>query len=146
MMRSLIAIAALVASVSASAGELDGSTLICRMGTPASIGMENTSGTEFRDGRAIGWWMPRGSVPIKQFDVGEYSVSTDQVRWPPGDGLSDVILDRETLLLGEESTRDSQWGPKGTMIWTMQCEWVESLDILKRTVEHEQTPLSRPVR
>ena len=29
-------------------------------------------------------------------------------------------------------------GPKGTMIWNMQCEWVESLDILKATVEAEQ--------
>ena len=133
-LKLITAVAALVASAFASAGELDGSTLICRDGT------RNTVGTEFRDGHAIAWWMPKGSIPLKQYYQGEYSVSTDQVRWPPSDDYrkSDVILDRETLRLGGENQVDNSMGPKGTMIWNMQCEWVESLDILKATVEAEQ--------
>ena len=135
-MKLWIAIAALVASVSASAGELDGSNLICRMGAA------NTSGTEFRDGHVIAWWIdPNGSErELKPYDGGEYSISTDQIRWPPLDewGRGDVIVDRETLRLGGENQRDNSMGPKGTLIWIAQCEWVESLDILKATVEAEQ--------
>lgn len=142
-LKPFAAVAALVASGSASAGELDGSHLICRMGTA------NTTGTEFKDGRVIAWWIdPNGSErELKQYDGGEYSVSSDQIRWPPLDdwSKSDVIVDREALRLGGENQVDNSMGPKGTMIWDSQCEWVESLDILKATVEAEQTPLIAPV-
>jgi hypothetical protein len=128
-LKLITAVAAMVASVSTIAGELDGSGLICRIGTQHIIGWE------FRDGHAISWWINPKDLArrLEQYDMGEYSVSTDQVRWPP-----EWILDRETFRLGGENQVDNSMGPKGTMIWFHQCEVAESLDILRATVEAEE--------
>ena len=129
MKRSLIAIAALLASVSASGGELDGTGLICHSGTKPVLGWE------FQDGRAIGMYVEKmgafdPKAEVVRGDIGEYVTSTDQVRWPPM-----WILDRETLRLGGENQRDNSMGPKGTMMWILQCEVATSLDIVRATLE-----------
>ena len=97
-MRSLIAIAALLASVSVSAGELDGKGLKCikRSDDP------HTLFAEFRRGNVEEWFVRvEGYTAVLSDEAswnGEpYELSPTKIEWPTIGGTHE--LDRSTLLL-----------------------------------------------
>ena len=110
-MRTLIAIAALVASVSAGAGELDGKAIICKIErdrgwevrSPAS-GNEY-SGYKFIDGYARAEWLTAKGDEMeirsqRKEDLDRYRVVPGKVYWGTnGNGQTLHELDRQTLTL-----------------------------------------------
>ena len=107
----LIAIAALVASVSTSAGELDGKRIIC----PGQFGAK---GFEFVDGRVIGTAIQQvahDKVDLINMEFGtedrhNYKLTTGNVYW------GSWRLNRKTLVLDFVSREGEVWPG------SLQCE------------------------
>ena len=92
MMRSLIAIAALVASASTSAGELDGKHLVCT----SKYG--NVTGIEFTGGKAIRRYIVSNTAArIGGQPPAKYRTSTTEVRWDDDDRPHYYAVNRKTL-------------------------------------------------
>ena len=110
-MRSLIAVAALLASVSANAGELDGKQIIC----PGEFGAK---GFEFVDGRVIGTAVQlvaydKAGLINMEFgteDRHNYKLTTGNVYW------GSWRLNRKTLVLDFVSREGEVWPG------SLQCE------------------------
>ena len=98
-MRLLIAIAALVASVSASAGELDGKGIKCVL-----VDWIDPILVSFQDGVATHFVLSMGGtkavIEVDKFGGGEYTVSPSKVEWPHSLSDDGLVLDRTTLMLG----------------------------------------------
>ena len=98
-MRSLIAIAALLASVSVSAGELDGKGIKC-----ALVDWIDPILVSFQDGVATHFVLSMGDtkavIEVDKFGGGEYTVSPSKVEWPHSLTDDGLVLDRTTLMLG----------------------------------------------
>ena len=98
-MRSLIAIAALLASVSVSAGELDGKGIKC-----ALVDWIDPILVSFQDGGATHFVLSMGGtkavIEVDKFGGGEYTVSPSKVEWPYSLSDDGLVLDRTTLMLG----------------------------------------------
>ena len=131
-MRSLIAIAALVASVSASAGELDGKAIFCER-----PGYDRPNIVEFRDGNTVSWSIGvEGTQAVVKEYVGHapsanYKVSPTAITWDSV-AVFENRLDLETLEL--VTTLYSEGKPHDSpTIW--QCEVVSSLDNLQKMLE-----------
>ena len=129
MTRSLIAVAALVASVSVSAGELDGKGLICKPDEEST-----PFGFEFSDGRAIGWSVERhefeSKAVIEEFGSGkEYRTTPTRAFWWEIGHQEVYQLDRKTLRL--------RWVPGAMELEAKeyQCEVAASLDSFRATLE-----------
>ena len=98
-MRSLIAIAAVVASFSASAGDLDGKGIKCVLVDwidPILVSFQDGVATHFvlsmRDTKAL--------IEVDTFGGGEYTVFPSKVEWPHSLSDDGMVLDRTTLMLG----------------------------------------------
>ena len=98
-MRSLIAIAALVASVSVRAGGLDGKGIKCVL-----VDWIDPILVSFQDGVATHFVLSmRGTkalIEVDKFGGGEYTVSPSKVEWPHSLSDDGMVLDRTTLMLG----------------------------------------------
>ena len=122
-MKLLIAIAALLASVSASAGELDGKGIICH--PEKSI-----------TGQPTWYWFTGGSVVESDIEVngteakvirpelGEYWTNPTTVRW--GSRTLRYELDRRTLV-HKVVMRDEE-------MWISQCEVAESYEAYTNSI------------
>lgn len=131
-MRLLIAIAALLASVLASAGELDGKAITCerpRYDRPKIV--------EFRDGGIVGWdiRVEDTQAIVAESDYRKYPDSDYEVS-PTGITWTTIVvfrnrLDRETLEL--VSTMASDEAGDSPTVW--QCEVIASLDDLQKMLE-----------
>lgn len=123
-LKLLTAVAALVASVPASAGELDGRALICIPDfEPRPIGFE------FRDGRAIGWNVVsiESKAVIEEFGPGEkYETTSTSADWW---GL-DWYLDRKTLRLNYIFR-----SKESPAVYKYQCDVAASLNSFRETLE-----------
>ena len=121
---SLIAIAALVASVSASAGELDGKGIICHSEKSVT-------------GEPEWYWFAQGRVTqsnlgtngtkaeVLALDLGEYGTEPTMVRWR-SDSMQHK-LDRRTLI-----HRASSYGEE---YWVSQCEVAESWEVMRESIQ-----------
>ena len=134
----LIAIAALVVSTSASAGELDGSQYICKVwqgwGHPT---MQIVWSPSFRDGRVnLSTIMPPrpGKEPELQVFTGEpgseYSVAGDVV------SFAYYFFNRKTLQIGQEN-KSPHSESYGEISWFMPCKEMASLDSANAAMEEE---------
>jgi hypothetical protein len=126
MRRLWIAIAALLASVASSAGELDGKALICKRSTDSSTQTYLTY-WEFKDGTAIGAQIIRQGSKAVALEFGEtitskrYVTGPTEAMWWGGR----YLLNRATLALE---------------FWDVeyQCELATSLDSFRATLEAER--------
>jgi hypothetical protein len=115
MIRSLIAIAALMASVSVSAGELDGKAIICKSETSLPQGIE------FFDGKAMVWFIVSGTkVNLANQDASEYRTTPTRVTWSKVGSDLGYEIDRKTLAYSHMNFRS------GTTYWTTSCEVAKS--------------------
>ena len=125
MMRSLLAIAALVASVSVSAGELDGKGIECVRPThpaPILVSFQDGVATEFKI-------YVRGTEAVleeSKLSGGDYTVFSTKVEYPTLIG-DDMVLDRATLILGIRND--------GKLITQWQCEVYTSLTDFEAMME-----------
>ena len=98
-MRLLIAIAALVASVSASAGELDGKGIKCVL-----VDWIDPILVSFQDGVATHFVLSMGGtkavIEVDIFGGGEFTVSPSKFELPHSLSDDGLVLDRTTLMLG----------------------------------------------
>ena len=135
MIRSLIAIATLVASVSASAGELDGKALLCQRDDYPAM---SPYGFEFRDGKLHKHWVitrdgGTRAVVVIQDDI-PYTAKLSTVEW------DEVFsLDRKTLTL------TSGYDFKGEPYWTASCEISPSVGAMKQAMEMDRQDLQRQI-
>jgi hypothetical protein len=93
-MRTLIAIASLVASVSASAGELDGKNLVCTSDYDGVVGIE------FTGGKAIRRFITGTTgtvVSLHSETPSEYLALNSEVRWDNYNRQDYYAVDRKTL-------------------------------------------------
>lgn len=116
-MRSLIAIAALVASVSASAGELDGKALTCKSENP----FIKPEWIVFDEGEVFVWVIRRRGTTAEAeiWDRHEYTASIREITW--GRYSQSRRLDRATLKL-------VQMNDDYEVTRTFQCEIPESIE------------------
>ena len=129
VMRSLIATAALLASVSASAGELDGKAILCLRSDAPEL---SPYGYEFRDGKIFTHrviTVDNGKKAQVTDYSSEYTAAVDTVFW--NDDFNK--LDRKTLMLTVygKMTLD--------VLFTRQCEVSDSVGAMKQVIEtHRQ--------
>ena len=123
MVRSVVAVAALLASVSASAGELDGKGLICEREKQAAGEMV---WFKFEERQAVMYWLETmgTKAQVTHHSMGAYALSPTKVIW--GDSVKHE-LDRQTLIF--ESYR------LGMLSWRAQCEVTESVEAVKDSIE-----------
>ena len=153
MMRSPIAIAALVASVSASAGELDGKAISC------DNGRQNL---EFRGGRVVSWYVWGGGGILGDARIVEddeppaYYALTNTVIWssyiaagellsrdgePSLASTTGYTLDRKTLALEvKEEKSDGK-----IREWIHQCEVYSSMTDFKAMLEAYRAETQRRI-
>ena len=124
MMRSLIAIAALVVSVLVSAGELDGKGIICHSEKSVT-------------GEPEWYWFAQGRVTqtnlgtngttaeVLALDLGEYRTEPTMVRW--GSHSLQHELDRRTLI--------HRTSGRGEAYWVAKCEVAESWEVMGKSIQ-----------
>jgi hypothetical protein len=124
-LKLITAVAALMASVSASAGQLDGKALECMRPThpaPILVSFQDGVATEFRI------WK-KGTEALIEKDVfsgGEYRVSPTKVEYPTTMGDA-MVLDRVTLILGIRND--------GKLVTKWQCEVYTSFSDFEAMME-----------
>jgi len=131
-LKLITAVAALVASAFASAGELDGKGYICEAGYGSQ---KHVWSPWFRDGHVfVSAINPpaRGEEPVLQVaTVGwEYSAVGELV------SFDRYFLNRKTLRIGQEN-RSPHSASYGDISWSHQCEEAASLDSFRATMERE---------
>lgn len=126
-LKILTAIAALLASVSAFTGELDGKAIICM---PEKTTTGEPEWYEFKDGEAIQFNLgTRGTTAkVLRMSHGEYEAEPTIVTW--GETSITHRLDRVTL----EHTMSSSIKGDG-FVWRTQCEVAESLEAFTGSIE-----------
>jgi hypothetical protein len=138
-MKSLTAIAALVASVSASAGELDGKALLCLEKNPEA----SLSGYFFRDGKVFYSVLQKGEelgdVVVNEWEMADsYHVGIDTVRWQkyPDRPKWETVLDRKTLEI------KYTWG---STVQEWICEVAESMEAYHQTLEAQRVAVEKRI-
>ena len=125
----LIAIAALVASVSISAGELDGKALICEDDATPN---PSKSGFAFREGKVFYSLLQRGDnyeVVINEWELADsYQTDIDKITWRQSTD-SVTTLDRKTLKI------DFEWGE---MSQAWECEIAASMEAYEQALEESR--------
>ena len=137
MFRSVITAAALAASVSADAGEVDGKALLCE---DLTYGKASLSGFYFQEGKVFRSMVQRGraagDVVVGEWEMTDaYDTNIDTVRWEPTT-LHSAVLDRKTLSM-KTYTWDSytkQW----SVAQEWACELAESMDAYHQALEAER--------
>ena len=139
-MRSLIAIAALLASVSASAAELDGKAILCQRDDYAGL---PPYGYEFRDGKVYPHYVStidggtRAIVATGEgvVDPYVYTAKVDVVEWDVGS----YVLDRKTLAISKSSLLDM------AVLFTLTCELSPSVGAMKQAMEMHRQDKQRQI-
>ena len=133
-MRSLIAIAALVASVSAIAGELDGKALTCQSTNKMVASMYGRYGVEFQDGKATHIWVKKDGtkVVLERYDTVAYIAYPTTAKWALESGWV-YTLDRKTLILDYRKPRDDSESPG-----KFECEAYSSIDSMMAELESDR--------
>ena len=145
-MRSLIAVATLVASVSASAGELDGKAISCDR-----AGLGDPVMWEFRDGRPVQWsveiediFAVIGEEPAPYYSP-EYKVSPTAITWERV--MFSARLDRATLELFVSTPGDIEVDPPPAVY---QCEVYTSLsdfkEMMRELVAQKQAEIDEQMK
>ena len=135
-MKALIAIAALLASVAVSAGELDGKALICRDISPNG----GLNGYYFQDGKVFYSVLQRGEtltdVVVNDWNVADsYEVTIDTIEWSQSTD-SHTVVDRKTLNI------KFTWG-SSKQEWN--CELAESMDGYHQALEAERVKVEKRI-
>ena len=141
-MRSLIAIAALVASVSANAGSLDGKAIICDRGEE-SDSLASKFGFAFNESEVFQYDISlrhlNPEVKIIVFSPHEYAEYLDSVRWGHPYGTQSWELDRKTLALTEKLRDESlEFACKALPSWEALNEIMESVRADEQSKNDEQ--------
>ena len=127
-MRALVAMLMLLASVSASAGEIDGTAVLCKR-----LGVERLVMYEFRDDVPVRWQVDVDSdkAVVRErdsvFEADEYEISPALVTWT--DPIGTKQLNRVTLQLSMTT------GEEGASERVFQCELFSSLEDFQRQLE-----------
>ena len=131
MRRLIIAIAALVASVSASAGELDGKAMICERTERGAAEIHGPYGVSFRDGEATPYYLEQFETTLLP-TAGKatyYLAEPTTVKW--GKAPNIFTLNRKTLSL-------SAYNSMYDTVVHWQCEVLASWDAMIQALDVER--------
>ena len=134
MFRSVISVAALAASVSAGAGEIDGKALLCKDTRDSNASL---TGFYFREGKVYRSWLRQGGdigdVVVNVRGIAEsYETAIDSIEWKEYED-SITVLDRKTLSI---NFMDYSANVFIQQEWT--CELAESMDAYHQALEAER--------